>query len=52
MKLVTVVGADPQLIKAAALSRILRRKHEEAIVHAGQHFCLIMTYVKNNKEKN
>ena len=38
MKLVTIVGARPQFIKAAALSRILRRKHEEVIVHTGQHF--------------
>ena len=38
MKFVTVVGARPQFIKAAALSRILRQMHEEVIVHTGQHF--------------
>src|SRR6185295_18798168 len=36
----TVVGARPQLIKAAAVSRALAetRELEEAIVHTGQHF--------------
>lgn len=37
MKFVTVVGARPQFIKAAALSRVLRREHEEILVHTGQH---------------
>jgi UDP-GlcNAc3NAcA epimerase len=42
MKIVTVVGARPQFIKAAALSRIIRNdypgKIEEVLVHTGQHF--------------
>ncbi len=42
MKLVTVVGARPQFIKAAAISRALRepqyRHIDECIVHTGQHF--------------
>jgi UDP-N-acetylglucosamine 2-epimerase (non-hydrolysing)/UDP-GlcNAc3NAcA epimerase len=37
MKIVTVVGARPQFIKAAALSRVLRREHTEVLVHTGQH---------------
>ena len=39
-KIVTVLGARPQFIKAAVLSRILRKKGEltEVIVHTGQHF--------------
>ena len=36
-KIVTVVGARPQFIKAAALSRVLRRHHQEVLVHTGQH---------------
>lgn len=38
MKLVTVVGARPQFIKAAAGSRELRKEHKEILVHTGQHF--------------
>ncbi len=38
MKIVTVVGARPQFIKAAAGSRALRRQHQEILVHTGQHF--------------
>lgn len=38
MKIVTVVGARPQFIKAAALSRALRREHTEVLVHTGQHY--------------
>ena len=38
MKVVTVVGARPQFIKAAALSRHLRTSHQEVLVHTGQHY--------------
>ena len=38
MKIVTVVGARPQFIKAAAGSRALRKYHHEILVHTGQHF--------------
>jgi len=39
-KIVTVIGARPQFIKAAALSReFLKHKNiEEIIIHTGQHF--------------
>ena len=36
MKLCTIVGARPQFIKAAALSRVLRKEHEEVLIHTGQ----------------
>ena len=38
MKIVTVVGARPQFIKAAGGSRALRKYHQEILVHTGQHF--------------
>jgi UDP-GlcNAc3NAcA epimerase len=38
MKVLTIVGARPQFIKASAISRELRRHHQEYIVHTGQHY--------------
>lgn len=38
MKIVTVIGARPQFIKAAAVSRKLEQFCEEIIVHTGQHY--------------
>lgn len=38
MKIVTVVGARPQFIKAAAVSRVIRRNCEELLIHTGQHY--------------
>ncbi len=42
MKIITVVGARPQFIKAAAVSRAIATQYagqiEEQIVHTGQHF--------------
>jgi UDP-GlcNAc3NAcA epimerase len=42
MKVVTVVGARPQFIKAAAVSRVIRDDHvdriSEVLVHTGQHY--------------
>lgn len=38
MKVVTVVGARPQFIKAAVVSHVLRMQHTEILVHTGQHF--------------
>ena len=40
MKVVTIIGARPQFIKAAVVSRIFTncKDVEEIIVHTGQHF--------------
>ena len=42
MRILTVVGARPQFIKAAAISRAVEGYHgidlEDVIVHTGQHY--------------
>lgn len=43
MRIVTVVGSRPQFIKAAAMSRVLRERHQEILVHTGQHYDYAMS---------
>ena len=42
LKLLTIIGARPQIIKAAALNRAIKNKFsekiQEVIVHTGQHY--------------
>lgn len=48
MKIVTVIGARPQFIKAAAVSRAIqhsKQKIEEILVHTGQHYDYLMDQV-------
>ena len=49
MKLLTVIGARPQIIKAAALSRAIRSRFadrvQEVILHTGQHYDTNMSAV-------
>ncbi|MFB6139858.1 MAG: non-hydrolyzing UDP-N-acetylglucosamine 2-epimerase [Halosimplex sp.] len=38
MRVLSLVGARPQFVKEMPVSRALRERHEEVLVHTGQHY--------------
>ena len=45
MKVATIVGARPEFIQVGPFSRAVRSKHEELLVHTGQHYDADMSKV-------
>jgi UDP-N-acetylglucosamine 2-epimerase len=45
MKLASIVGARPEFVQAAAVSSVIRERHNEILIHTGQHYDDLMSDV-------
>ena len=45
MKIASILGVRPQFVKASVVSRELRKKHKEILIHTGQHYDYEMNQV-------